>query len=158
MKRLLMIPLVMAAFTLGGCETMQQNGVGKQEVGAVSGAVLQTSSTTDELYISWDYVNGAEEYELEWTWIDNYPENTHISTSPLAAIALNLTDEAFKTNCTRIRTGDQFYRIPHVFAKGYVVYRVRAVGRWYRRRPDRNRPSPLAVGRLPWYSHPAGAR
>ncbi|NGF77148.1 hypothetical protein G5B10_14760 [Fluviicola sp. SGL-29] len=98
--------------------------------GAVSGAVLQTSSTTDELYISWDYVNGAEEYELEWTWIDNYPENTHISTSPLAAIALNLTDEAFKTNCTRIRTGDQFYRIPHVFAKGYVVYRVRAVGRW----------------------------
>ena len=40
MKRLLMIPLVMAAFTLGGCETMQQNGVGKQEVGAVSGAVI----------------------------------------------------------------------------------------------------------------------
>ncbi|NCT40339.1 MAG: glycine zipper 2TM domain-containing protein [Alphaproteobacteria bacterium] len=39
MKNLLLIPLMIAALSLGACETMQQSG-NKQKIGAVSGAVV----------------------------------------------------------------------------------------------------------------------
>lgn len=40
MRKLFLIPIVVAAFGLSGCETLSQNGINKQEVGAVSGAVI----------------------------------------------------------------------------------------------------------------------
>lgn len=40
MKNLLIVPLMMAVLLVSACETARQNGVGKQEVGAVSGAVV----------------------------------------------------------------------------------------------------------------------
>lgn len=90
--------------------------------------VIATTSTTDEIDLSWSYVDGAEYYDLEWTWLDNY------SGSSLGSILtpgqVGLTDQDFLHNSTRIRTGDQHYRIPQVFGKGYLVYRVRGVGRW----------------------------
>lgn len=87
-----------------------------------------TSSTTDELDLSWNYVDGAEYYDLEWAWLDNY------SASSLGSILsqgqVNLTELDFTHNSTRIRTSEQHYRIPQIFGKGYLVYRVRGVGRW----------------------------
>ena len=74
-----------------------------------------------ELEVYWSYVEGAEEYELEWTWVDNYEEAT-------AAIYFNERD--FELSNTRILTATQSYRIPLIYAKGYLIYRVRAVGRW----------------------------
>lgn len=40
MKKLVLIPMAIAALSLGACETMQNNGISKQNVGAVSGAVV----------------------------------------------------------------------------------------------------------------------
>lgn len=86
-----------------------------------------TASNTDELEIAWSNVKGAEYYDLEWVWVDNYPAT---GTTPLATSAITLSDADFARNSTRIRTSHQFYRIPQMFEKGYIVYRVRAVGRW----------------------------
>ncbi|MBL7900074.1 MAG: hypothetical protein JNJ99_16155, partial [Crocinitomicaceae bacterium] len=80
-----------------------------------------------EIEIAWDYLEGAEEYELEWTWVDNY------STSPgvqIAASAYVFNERMFENNNTRIITQDQNYRIPIVFSQGFLIYRVRGVGRW----------------------------
>ncbi|MFK7838780.1 MAG: RT0821/Lpp0805 family surface protein [Bdellovibrionales bacterium] len=40
MNKLVLSAAMIAALGLGGCETARQNGVGKQEVGALSGAVI----------------------------------------------------------------------------------------------------------------------
>jgi RHS repeat-associated protein len=87
-----------------------------------------TTVNTNEIYVQWGYIAGVEEYELEWTWVDNYSASSLSSVRPMSSI--ELSDYDFRTNSTRIRTGDQYYRIPCVFSRGYVVYRVRAVGRW----------------------------
>ncbi|MDH4472375.1 MAG: RHS repeat-associated core domain-containing protein [Fluviicola sp.] len=86
------------------------------------------TGAADELELSWSYVEGAEYYDVEWTWVDNYSDvdiNTVIAQSNLT-----LTEQEFARNSTRIRTSLQHYRIPQIFAKGYLVYRVRGVGRW----------------------------
>src|SRR5690554_1541729 len=41
-----------------------------------------------------------------------------------------MKESEFKRNSTRIRTSNQHYSIPQIFARGYLIYRVRAVGRW----------------------------
>lgn len=89
---------------------------------------FQTVTGTEEIYINWDYIEGAEYYDLEWTWVDNYSESD-LNTVRLPS-DIDLTEQDFKYNSTRIRTSDQHYRIPNVFAKGYLIYRVRGVGRW----------------------------
>ena len=83
---------------------------------------------TDEIYLSWDYVDGAEVYELEWAWVDAYPKAA--ANSFRAKNDISMTEQEFRINSTRIRTAKQNYRIPNVFDKGYVIYRVRGVGRW----------------------------
>ncbi|WP_300564699.1 RHS repeat-associated core domain-containing protein [Flavobacterium sp.] len=82
----------------------------------------------DELEISWnrDTTNPAVEYELEWTWIDNYGDNNNV----LNASQIALTEQAFRLSSTRIQTKDLSYRIPLIFSKGYLIYRVRPVGRF----------------------------
>lgn len=80
-----------------------------------------TDVNTHEIEVSWDYIQGAEYYDLEWTWVDNYDQ---------ASTAILLTEQDFLRNSTRVRLGDQVYRIPQTFAKGFLVYRVRGVGRW----------------------------
>ena len=97
---------------------------------AIGPAVLppSTDPSTDEIYLNWDYVEGAEYYDLEWTWVDNYSDVNLSGT--LAPSAISMDEFEFKTNSTRIRTSDQSYRIPNIFGKGYLIYRVRGVGRW----------------------------
>lgn len=87
-----------------------------------------TCANTDEIFVNWSYVDGAEYYELEWTWVDNYSGLNLSNARPKNDIVFGVAD--FRRNNTRIRTGDQYYRIPQIFAKGYVIVRVRAVGRW----------------------------
>jgi len=85
-------------------------------------------SNAQEIEIWWDYVEGAEEYELEWTWIDNY-ETTGLQNG-FDATDLELNERDFELNNTRIITNSQSFRIPLVYSKGFLVYRVRGIGRW----------------------------
>jgi RHS repeat-associated protein len=107
-------------------QMIMYNADGSMDLTCTSTTV--TCQTTDEIYLQWDYVQGAESYDLEWAWVDNYSDAGLAST--LSTGSISLTDLEFKNNSTRIRTTDQFYRIPQVFGKGYLIYRVRGVGRW----------------------------
>ena len=91
----------------------------------ISSSSTTTSATTD-IEVFWSYVEGAREYELEWCWVDNYGANN----TTKATSAITLSERDFERFHTRIRTTDQHYRIPVVYGKGYLVYRVRGVGRW----------------------------
>ncbi|WP_203258194.1 RHS repeat-associated core domain-containing protein [Hyunsoonleella ulvae] len=81
------------------------------------------------LGLSWTTIEGAISYDLEWTWVDNYgsdPENP----TPLDATDIKLSNSNFERNSTRINTSNLSYQIPLIYSQGYIVYRIRAVGKF----------------------------
>jgi RHS repeat-associated protein len=85
------------------------------------------SNFDNRVVISWDAIYQAEEYELEWTWVDNY--NDSDITTPLSPSVIYLTEREFEQNSTRIQTKNNTYSIPSIYSRGYLVYRVRMVAR-----------------------------
>ncbi|PKB18343.1 RHS repeat-associated core domain-containing protein [Flavobacterium sp. 5] len=87
-----------------------------------------TNGTQAALNFNWTPLTGALEYELEWTWVDNYsPNNADIM---LKEENIPFSSRDFELNNTRIRTQNPSYEIPLIYSKGYIIYRVRAVGRF----------------------------
>lgn len=74
------------------------------------------------LSIRWEAIPGAEEYQLEWLHINNYDGSGGEITE--ANLKVN-----FKYNSTRISTTSNSYNLTLAFDKGYIVYRIRAIGR-----------------------------
>lgn len=81
-------------------------------------------SDKGELYIAWAPQRAADEYDLEWTYIDssagpNYyiPNTTNYNAN-----------KVFANNATRVSITQSSYRIPLLYdSKGFLFYRVRAV-------------------------------
>lgn len=84
---------------------------------------LNSDMIDDELELNWTTLNGAEAYELEWTWVDDY--GTALNT-PKSASEI---DWNFINNSTRVIITDNQYKINLVFERGYVLFRVRGVGK-----------------------------
>lgn len=81
--------------------------------------------TLDELQVSWSVPTAVpEEYQLEWTFVSNYSANG--GSYPASVFT---TD--FKNNSTRITTTANSYKVTMLYPDGYIVFRVRAVGRNY---------------------------
>ncbi len=77
----------------------------------------------DELRLNWGVYAGAEEYEVEWTYVNDY--GTTLGTYlPTTQLTYN-----FAGNATRVTTTNNFYNISLLYEHGYIVYRVRAIGR-----------------------------
>ncbi|MBS1635845.1 MAG: RHS repeat-associated core domain-containing protein [Bacteroidetes bacterium] len=86
----------------------------------VSGSpVTQAALATynNQVPIAWNYVQGAESYDVEWTFID----------VGNAAFGTGFTVDF--SNASRINTAEQHYSIPMSYPKGTLIYRVRPVGR-----------------------------
>tara|TARA_R110000782_G_scaffold270485_1_gene371932 strand:- start:608 stop:13822 length:13215 start_codon:yes stop_codon:yes gene_type:complete len=88
------------------------------------------SNIPEEIEITWQTITGALEYQLEWAFINDY-EATVTANNPttitnLSASTLNYD---FKHNSTRINTKSTNYTLPLLFERGYLIYRVRAVGK-----------------------------
>jgi len=80
------------------------------------------ASPTD-LEFFWDPAPGAESYELEWTFVSNYS-----LTTPGGIAAASSLNYDFYKNSTRVRVDGTSYRIPALFNRGYVLFRVRKIG------------------------------
>ncbi|MFI5136682.1 MAG: YCF48-related protein [Sphingobacteriales bacterium] len=79
----------------------------------------------DQLVVSWPAVTGAERYELEWTYVDDYDQ-------PRSYASPSLLNYDFRNNSTRVEVGTltpPYYNITLTFEHGYILYRVRAIGR-----------------------------
>lgn len=81
--------------------------------------------------IAWTALTGAIEYELEWTWVDNYSDTNSTTINPPQSIPF--TDRDFELNNTRIviraNGSANSYEIPQIYGRGYLLYRVRGIGR-----------------------------
>ena len=95
----------------------------------ISNITLGTvSDSADELPVSWNPVQGANQYDLEWTWVDS---SALADTSrgywrygppPYSPTLI------FRNNATRITTTGTSYNIPIIFDNtGTVFIRVRPV-------------------------------
>lgn len=81
--------------------------------------------------LSWDLINGAEEYELEYIYIQT-PDNLPSQPTPLPgqpAYLANSIEYNFRNNSTLILVKDDHYDLPNLFANGVLIWRIRAVGR-----------------------------
>ncbi|MDX2362381.1 MAG: RHS repeat-associated core domain-containing protein [Crocinitomicaceae bacterium] len=91
---------------------------------AVSGASYQVvGNDNDYIRFSWAPKDGAESYELEWVHINDYKVS---SGQYYATTDLNYN---YYLNSTRINISEHFYEIPKVFDHGYLLFRVRAIGK-----------------------------
>ncbi len=82
---------------------------------------LDCNEHSDGIRFSWKPITGAEEYQLEFLHISNYGSGFTIKAPEELVYD-------FKHNSTRITTSKSSYDIPLIFDRGWVVYRVRAVG------------------------------
>ncbi|MNU55778.1 RHS Repeat protein [compost metagenome] len=89
-------------------------------------APLNVAADGPQIEFSWDTKAGAEFYELEWVHINDYKLDPQNSNDYLFESQLNYN---FYLNSTRIETKQNWYKIPRIFDHGYIVYRVRAIGK-----------------------------
>jgi YD repeat-containing protein len=108
----------------------------KREYGDVVGTtepyvVASPFPAENHLDLNWGFYSGAltpVSYQLEWAYIDDYsvdPATGVESPKPISDLFYD-----FRHNSTRVWVNGNNYKIPIVYPRGYVVYRVRAV------RPD----------------------
>jgi len=87
---------------------------------------ITNSVVNNELNLAWNHIQGAEEYELEWSYVNDYKDvGSYIGSGDPEAADL-IVD--FKNNSTRVSLKKNTYSIPLTFEHGYLVYRVRAIG------------------------------
>lgn len=79
-----------------------------------------------QMMVRWDYLKGAERYEIEWVYIDDKDLEAVGKTSAQIIANPNL----FEKDVVRAETPDLFYNISTTYPSGFIVYRVRGVGRY----------------------------
>lgn len=85
---------------------------------------LDCDGINDEIQLNWAPTVGVEEYELEWTFVNDYP-----TTSGGTYIVPGALNYDFKHNSTRVSVSNASYTISLIFEHGYLLYRVRGIGR-----------------------------
>lgn len=79
-------------------------------------------TNNDYIDFNWNTKTGAEFYELEWVHINEY------SIVAGQYIQPNDLNYNFYLNSTRVTVKTNQYTIPNIFDRGYLVFRVRAIG------------------------------
>ena len=75
------------------------------------------TKTADNKIISWDYITGAQWYELEWVHID-------ANEGP---VAFTISDIFLYKEPIRIATTSQYFNFHNTYSKGMIYFRIRGV-------------------------------
>ncbi|MGX5816614.1 RHS repeat domain-containing protein [Chitinophaga lutea] len=88
----------------------------------ISAENAANTDSTDGLTVSWPAVTGADEYDLEWAYIDSTALQTGRFGSPVSPRLI------FRNNASRVTLAGNSFRIPLMYDNGGILYfRVRAV-------------------------------
>ncbi|MEQ1746751.1 MAG: DUF6443 domain-containing protein, partial [Saprospiraceae bacterium] len=85
---------------------------------------LVVDASSNELKINWNPIVGAEEYDLEWIFVDDYGTGNYASFVQPANLRYD-----FDQNAARVQVKANAYRIPLVYERGWLLFRVRGIGR-----------------------------
>ncbi|MBO9702125.1 MAG: hypothetical protein J7604_18090 [Sporocytophaga sp.] len=91
---------------------------------ASGSGTIQSQLTNKSLLLSWEHLHGAESYELEYTYVDDYS-----SVSLTSQVEASTLSYDFTFNSTRVVTDKNYYEIPLTYDRGYLLYRVRGKGK-----------------------------
>lgn len=80
-------------------------------------------NTANELEVSWSVLAGAEDYDLEWTYVNDFDANGNAMSPTTADAQLRLD---FEHNATRVTLSGNSFNVPLVFDQGYLAFRLRA--------------------------------
>ncbi|HXU25826.1 MAG TPA: hypothetical protein VN698_01235, partial [Bacteroidia bacterium] len=83
---------------------------------------LDCDNIMDQILVSWSPISGAEQYQLEWTFINDY------GTTFTGFLSPSNVYYDFRNNATRISTVNNYYNVTNIFEHGYVLFRLRAIG------------------------------
>src|SRR6202008_1653560 len=89
--------------------------------------VLTNASTVDptaepKLDLRWDFIQGADEYDLEWVHV-------FVDTPSVSGYVTAALDRIDFSKASRITTWENHYTLNLDFEQGILVYRVRALGK-----------------------------
>ena len=109
---------------------LQIDGITSTPTSAPSVTASYTSQSS-VLHLEWVPPSGyqPEGYDLEWTYINDFNNDNSNNIIHNTSAHIIFNDERFNQNNTRISTTNSSYEIPIVYDRGYLVYRVRALGR-----------------------------
>ena len=97
---------------------------------AVPAFNLGTYQSNDHLLtVSWNAIDGAEGYDLEWTWVDNIGEGTLPGNQLIAATDLEYSFVDDATRVTLEGVSSTTYTMSPSYEQGYLLFRVRAYGK-----------------------------
>jgi RHS repeat-associated protein len=93
-------------------------------VQAVSNTSVPSNTTADELPVTWGFKVMADEYDLEWTYVDSSALASGRYGSPSTPDPVLI----FENNSSRVSISGTSYNIPLIYdGKGTLFYRVRSV-------------------------------
>ncbi len=93
-------------------------------VQSVSNTSLPSNTTADELPVSWGFKVMADEYDLEWTYIDSSSLASGRYGNPSTPDPVLI----FDNNSTRVTVTGTTFKIPLIYdGKGSLFFRVRSV-------------------------------
>ncbi|HYC27483.1 MAG TPA: hypothetical protein VEB42_01690, partial [Chitinophagaceae bacterium] len=88
----------------------------------INHTALGAGTTADELPVSWGNVTGADEYDLEWTYIDKSALDSNRYGNPVDP------ELVFNNNASRVTITGTSYNIPLIYdGQGSLFFRVRPV-------------------------------
>ncbi len=112
------------------CNRMDINSITPSNIFAID--QLQENSALDNeedlVHIRWNAIDGAEYYDLEWTFITDYELLANGNIGVFDPAEIDVDENLFRTNSTRVSIVETEYKIPHIFERGWLIYRLRPVG------------------------------
>jgi RHS repeat-associated protein len=107
---------------LSACVSMER--VYNMPISALTQEFTIASNTVkNTLQLTWDEVQFAEAYDLEWTFVNSYVYDDSPGYN-----GSNLNYD-FQSNSTRVTVSNNNYELSNIFGKGYVLFRIRPVGK-----------------------------
>lgn len=85
------------------------------------------TQTSYEVGLAWDKITGAEEYDLEWTFIDETSDNGRLIAQATQPLATNVLEKLFRNNASRVTIQQEYYNISLVHNSKYLLVRLRDV-------------------------------
>jgi RHS repeat-associated protein len=90
----------------------------------ISSTQTTEHSDADYMLVKWNELDYVEGYELEWTYVDHY---TSVPNTYTSDVNLDFSASDMDNNASRIFIEGNQFRIPLLYDKGYLVYRLRAL-------------------------------
>ncbi len=85
------------------------------------------TSTAYQASLIWNKVDGAQEYDLEWTYIYNGTDYGRELNENYMGYTVPMVQKMFKNNATRVTVQQEYYDITQTNYNSYLLIRVRPV-------------------------------